>query len=139
MYILYCFLEVPDSMAAAPELNQFMLEFDLGRLCGMTLYEILSLAINLAILILTALSRNSGGFIALMWRRPTESGISFLLIYYQLALSSNLLQFTQNKKSQSLLDNNLYKIKYIYYTDFWKCLILWRRLPNSTSLCWNLI
>ena len=48
--------EVPDSMAAAPELNQFMLEFDLGRLCGMTLYEILSLAIDLAILILTALS-----------------------------------------------------------------------------------
>ena len=31
-------------------------EFDLGRLCGMTLYEILSLAINLAIFILTALS-----------------------------------------------------------------------------------
>ena len=31
-------------------------EFDLGRLCGMTLYEILSLAIDLAILILTALS-----------------------------------------------------------------------------------
>ena len=28
MYILYCLLEVPDSMAAAPELNQFMLEFD---------------------------------------------------------------------------------------------------------------
>ena len=74
-------LEVPDSMARAqhscfethykqstglflplrgrslsPELNQFMLEFDLGRLCGMTLYEILSLAIDLAILILTALS-----------------------------------------------------------------------------------
>ena len=49
-------LEVPDSMAASPELNQFMLEFDLGRLCGMTLYEILSLAIDLAILILTALS-----------------------------------------------------------------------------------
>ena len=47
---------MPDSMAAAPELNQFMLEFDLGRLCGMTLYEILSLAIDLAILILTALS-----------------------------------------------------------------------------------
>ena len=47
MYILYCFLEVPDSMAAAPELNQFMLEFDLGRLCGMTLYEIISLAIDL--------------------------------------------------------------------------------------------
>ena len=43
-------------MAAAPELNQFMLEFDLGRLCGMTLYEILSLAINLAVLILTTLS-----------------------------------------------------------------------------------
>ena len=49
-------LEVPDSMAAAPQLDQFMLEFDLGRLCGMTLYEILSLAIDLAILILTALS-----------------------------------------------------------------------------------
>ena len=49
-------LEVPDSMAAAPELNQFMPEFDLGRLCGMTLYEIISLAIDLAILILTALS-----------------------------------------------------------------------------------
>ena len=49
-------LEVPDFMAAAPELNQFMLEFDLGRLCGMTLYEILSLAIDLAILILAALS-----------------------------------------------------------------------------------
>ena len=31
-------------------------EFDLGRLCGMTLYEIISLAIDLAILILTALS-----------------------------------------------------------------------------------
>ena len=38
-----------------------------------------------------------------------------------------------------LLNNNLYKIKDIYYTAFWKCLILWRRLPNSTSLCWNLI
>ena len=25
-------MEVPDSMAAAPELNQFMLEFDYGRL-----------------------------------------------------------------------------------------------------------
>ena len=49
-------LEVPDSMAAAPELNQFMLEFDLGRLCGMTLYEIISLAIDLAILILAVLS-----------------------------------------------------------------------------------
>ena len=49
-------LDVPDSMAAAPQLNQFMLEFDLGRFCGMTLYEILSLAIDLAILILTALS-----------------------------------------------------------------------------------
>ena len=49
-------LEVPDSMAASPELNQFMLEFDLGRLCGKTLFEILSLAIDLAILILTALS-----------------------------------------------------------------------------------
>ena len=49
-------MEVPDSMAASPELNQFMLEFDLGRLCGMTLYEILSLAIDLAILILAALS-----------------------------------------------------------------------------------
>ena len=48
--------EVPDSMAASPQLNQFMLEFDLGRLCGMTLYEIISLAIDLAILILTALS-----------------------------------------------------------------------------------
>ncbi|MDY4830917.1 MAG: hypothetical protein SO161_00125, partial [Treponema sp.] len=48
--------EVPNSMAASPELNQFMLEFDLGRLCGMTLYEILSLAINLAILILSTLS-----------------------------------------------------------------------------------
>ena len=43
-------------MAASPELNQFMLEFDLRRLCGMTLYEIISLAIDLAILILTALS-----------------------------------------------------------------------------------
>ena len=31
-------------------------EFDLGRLCGMTLYEILSLAINLALFILAALS-----------------------------------------------------------------------------------
>ena len=43
---------------------------------------------------------------------------SFLLIYHQLAFSSNLLQFTQNKKTQILLNNNLYKIKYIYYTDF---------------------
>ena len=59
----------------------------------MTLYEILSLAINLAILILTALSylkdRKSykvkppfqfstlGGFIVTQWRRPTESGTSF--------------------------------------------------------------
>ena len=49
-------MKVPDSMAASPELNQFMLEFDLARLCGMTLYEILSLAIDLAILILAALS-----------------------------------------------------------------------------------
>ena len=49
-------MEVPDSMAAAPELNQFMLEFDLGWLCGMTLYEIISLAIDLAILILAVLS-----------------------------------------------------------------------------------
>ena len=84
-------MEVPDSMAAAPELNQFMLEFDLGRLCGMTLYEIISLAIDLAILILAVLSylkdRKSnkvkppkfdthGGFNAKLWRRPTESGIS---------------------------------------------------------------
>ena len=49
-------LEVPDSMAAAPELNWFCQNLILGRLCGMTLYEILSLAINLAILILAALS-----------------------------------------------------------------------------------
>ena len=49
-------LEVPDSMAASPELYQFMLEFDLGRLCGMTIYEIISLAIDLAVFILTALS-----------------------------------------------------------------------------------
>ena len=49
-------LEVPDSMAASPELNRLSSEFDLGRLCGMTLYEILSLAIDVAILILTALS-----------------------------------------------------------------------------------
>ena len=52
-------MEVPESMAAAwlaPQLNQFMLEFDLGRLCGMTLYEIISLAIDLAILILAVLS-----------------------------------------------------------------------------------
>ena len=54
--MIHSFLEVPDSMAVYPKLNQFMLEFDLGRLCGMTLYEIISLAINLAILILTALS-----------------------------------------------------------------------------------
>ena len=50
------FLEVPDSMVAAPELNWFCQNLILGRLCGMTLYEILSLAINLAILILAALS-----------------------------------------------------------------------------------
>ena len=31
-------------------------EFDLGRICGMALYEILSLAIDFAVLILTALS-----------------------------------------------------------------------------------
>ena len=49
-------LEVPDSMVATPELNWFCQNLILGRLCGMTLYEILSLAINLAILILTALS-----------------------------------------------------------------------------------
>ena len=49
-------LEVPDSMVAAPELNWFCQNLILGRLCGMTLYEILSLAIDLAILILTALS-----------------------------------------------------------------------------------
>ena len=49
-------LEVPDSMAAAPELYWLLLEYIFGRLCGMTLYEILSLAIDLAILILTALS-----------------------------------------------------------------------------------
>ena len=48
--------EVPDSMAASPELNGFCQNLILGRLCGMTLYEILSLAIDLAILILTALS-----------------------------------------------------------------------------------
>ena len=56
MIMLYWFLEVPDSMATSPELNQFMLEFDLGRLCRMTLYEIISLAINFAIFILAALS-----------------------------------------------------------------------------------
>ena len=50
------FLEVPDSLVAAPELNWFCQNLILGRLCGMTLYEILSLAINLAILILAALS-----------------------------------------------------------------------------------
>ena len=49
-------LEVPDSMVAAPELNWFCQNLILGRLCGMTLYEILSLAINLALLILAALS-----------------------------------------------------------------------------------
>ena len=48
--------EVPDSMAAAPKLNWVCQNLILGRLCGMTLYEIFSLAINLAILILTALS-----------------------------------------------------------------------------------
>ena len=47
-------MEVPDSMAAASELNRLSSEFDLGRLCGMTLYEIISLAINFAIFILTA-------------------------------------------------------------------------------------
>ena len=36
--------------------KQFLPEFDLGRLCRMTLYEILSLAINLALFILAALS-----------------------------------------------------------------------------------
>ena len=53
-----CYIDfgVPDSKAASPELNQFMLEFEKGRLCGMTLYEILSLAINLALFILAALS-----------------------------------------------------------------------------------
>ena len=56
MYILYCFLEVPDSMAAAPNSTSLCWNLILGRLCGMTLYEILSLAIDLAILILTALS-----------------------------------------------------------------------------------
>ena len=55
-YILYCFLEVPDSLAASPEFNWFCQNLILGRLCGMTLYEILSLAIDLAILILAALS-----------------------------------------------------------------------------------
>ena len=47
---------MPDSMAAAPELNWFCQNLILGRLCGMTLYEILSLAINLALFILAALS-----------------------------------------------------------------------------------
>ena len=28
------------------------------------------------------------------------------------------MQFTQNKKTQMLLNKNLYKIKYICYTDF---------------------
>ena len=82
----------------------------------MTLYEIFSLAINLAILILTALSylkdRKSykvkppfretvAALFTTLWRRPTESGISFLLIYHQLAFSSNLMQFTQNKKNSN--------------------------------------
>ena len=48
--------KVIDSMVAAPELNWFCQNLILGRLCGMTLYEILSLAIDLAILILAALS-----------------------------------------------------------------------------------
>ena len=47
---------MPDSMAAAPELNWFCQNLILGRLCGMTLYEILSLAIDLALFILAALS-----------------------------------------------------------------------------------
>ena len=45
-------------------------------------------------------------------------GHFFLLIYHEPAFSSNLLQFAQNKITQTLLNNNLYKIKYIYYTDF---------------------
>ena len=49
------------------------------------------------------------------------SGTSFLLIYHQLAFSSNLLQFTQNKKTRTLLNNNVYKIKDIHYSNFWKC------------------
>ena len=53
-----CYIDfgVPDSKAASPELNRFYRNLKKGRLCGMTLYEILSLAINLAVLILTTLS-----------------------------------------------------------------------------------
>ena len=42
--------------AASPGLYQLLLEFEQGRLTKMTIYEIVSLAINLANLILEALS-----------------------------------------------------------------------------------
>ena len=48
--------EMPDFKAVSPKLNQCMLKFDKGRLTKVTIYEIISLAINFAILILTALS-----------------------------------------------------------------------------------
>ena len=48
-------LEMPWTGGYLPNSISFMLKFDYGRL-EMTIYEILSLAINIAILILTALS-----------------------------------------------------------------------------------
>ena len=47
---------------------------------------------------------------------PTRFFVKFIAIYSEY-------------KTQTLLNNNLYKIKYIYYTAFWKCLN-WRLAPK---------
>ena len=41
--------------------------------------------------------------------------------------------FTKKLHALRFLYIKLYKIKQLCYTAFWKCLILWRRLPNSTG------
>ena len=50
------FLEMPDSKGGVSRHSTSLLEFEQGRLTKMTIYEIISLAINLAVLILEALS-----------------------------------------------------------------------------------
>ncbi|MGN0740341.1 MAG: hypothetical protein ACI4LX_09255 [Treponema sp.] len=48
-------MEVPE-LAVISQLYRHLLEYDFGRFCEMTKYEIISLAINLALLIFAILS-----------------------------------------------------------------------------------
>ena len=53
-----CYIDfgVPDSKAASPELNQFMLEFEKGRLCGMTCECVIALVTCVATIITTVIA-----------------------------------------------------------------------------------